>query len=773
MTDIFRRLCYVVTFCCLLLPVLARGQALVVPGVSPTGTQLPATATGAGTAVPGFPTPSSTDAHLLPITVTSVHTRFDLDHGLYKFYDNVKLESSYANIDADEMTYDEHKRRVVALGHVTITTLPDQNTFHGSLLEYDVLPPNHWRFVDVAVTFPAAFLGPPFIAPLFISGATLSGLTGKPIRVDHGHFTTCDDPKPHYELISKSIDIYPGDKIIARHNVLVVLGHRVLYLPYLFLSLRQFRSPIVPEYGVNDVEGYYARFLYQYVFSPTELGGVRLDLTTKRGVGLAVDHFYTVSQGGGELFLYGRQNLHEYAFRLDHSHQTLPGQLQANAVIDLRQDYSVTADQSTTNKQYTTSLMRNTEHTRMAFNFNRLLNEGQFGSNSTNSLLSYSSSVFAGRLESSLRFDSFGSTGSIEGTSTPAPEIWSHLLWAHPSSFATFYFQLDKRNSLGSSSSTTNTLFSGIERLPEVYFEAKAGTDKLDNIHLSFLRQVPSTFRLGWGIFSESSSGSVRTFDRIRLEWETNQLLFTHGGNQLAGSAYFYQTIYGDPDTTALFKYGVHLSDTTKITHHLTNTLRFDRDFNNGYTPFSFDTVSKLETLTDNVRLLRGRLDVTIACGRDMVYNQWQNLTLTSVVPIGQTAESSQQFSYDLNAHQWGDVVSQYSWFPGPRVTCNLGTRFGLQPRQLKQIATQVNWVVTPQWHIQWHGGYDGIYHQINYDEFLLTRDLHCWDATIMYSQSQKYVGFYMRLKAFNTPLPNFGIGRGGQALNTDLGSAM
>ena len=776
MTALFRRCLYLALLLCLPWPLLAQQPLPTTP------TPAVAPSPGVGTLGPPLPpegvppviSPLATppEEHELPLTFYYDRTLFDPVLGLYHLFGHVTMESTYATINADELTYNEVTKQVLARGSVSITTLADHNTYFGTLLLYDVLPPNHWQFIDVAVTYPASFLGPPFIAPIFINGKNVSGLTGKPIQVNRAHFTTCDDAQPHYELLSKRVDVYPGDKVIAYQNVLVVLGHRILYLPYFFLSLRQHTTPIVPEIGENTVEGYYARFLFQYVLSPTELGGVRLDLTSIRGVGIALDHFYSVPKGAGELFLYGRQGLDEYAIRLDHYHQVLPGQITATVVVDDRRDYSVTPTQSTTNTQYTTTLERDTDHTQASFNFNHYLDEGSFSSDSTTSLLSYNSSVFYGKLESSLRYDSFGSGSSVEGSAS-TPELWSHLIWSHPYSFATFFTQFDLRSALVASPTASTELFSGVQRLPEVYLEAKAGADKLDNLHLPFLRQVPSTFRVGWGIFSEVANGTITTFNRYRLEWDVNQLQFTRGPTQLTGTTYLHQYVYGDPDTTALYTYGIHLSEATKFLTNFTNTLRFDRDYNNGYTPFSFDTISKLDTVADSIHLLRGKLDCTLAGGYDYLYKQWQDLTFTSQVPLGHQFVTSQQFFYDLNQHQWGDLVSQYSWFPNNRLTINLGTRYALQTGQLDQVASQVDWVINSEWHLQWHGGYNGISNQINYNEILLTRDLHCWDATVMYSESQSSYGFYLRLKALNMPLPSYGIGRGGQVLDTDLGTSL
>ena len=83
----------------------------------------------------------------------------------------------------------------------------------------------------------------------------------------------------------------------------------------------------------------------------------------------------------------------------------------------------------------------------------------------------------------------------------------------------------------------------------------------------------------------------------------------------------------------------------------------------------------------------------------------------------------------------------------------------------MRRVSTNLSWVITPRWRLQWLGGYDAPNKKLLYNEFLVTRDLHCWDVSAYYSYQQKYFYLYFRLKALDIPLPRFGIGRGGQIL--------
>jgi hypothetical protein len=164
----------------------------------------------------------------------------------------------------------------------------DGNTYWGNVLELEV-PTRQWRFLEWSVEYPPAFLGQQFIGPVFVGGREVSGLPDR-LRARDSHVTTCDLPAPHYLLAAEEVEIIPGDRLIARNIDFIVLGHRVLRLKYFILWLRQRRTPIVPEAGWNDFEGYYLRLLYQYVFDPDNLGKVITGVTI---AGVATHGFAT------------------------------------------------------------------------------------------------------------------------------------------------------------------------------------------------------------------------------------------------------------------------------------------------------------------------------------------------------------------------------------------------------------------------------------------------------------------------------------------------
>lgn len=711
----------------------------------------------------------------VPLRISSNRQLLNPTLGIYQFFGEVTAEFEETLVRADELTYTEQTRTVVARGNVSIR-LEDGNTYWGNALEYNVgVAPPQWRFVDVTVEFPPAYIGAPVIAPVYVNSQELSGLPSG-LRATNAHVTTCDLVRPHYEVVSRRVDIYPGDKLIARDNDFYVLGRRILHVPYFFLSLQQRRTPIVPEVGRNDFEGYYSRFLYQYVLSPNQLGGIRLDLTEKRGIGLGVDHFYAVPQGNGEFFAYARKGISEYVTRVDHTQQ-LPGQIGATVRADIRQNSQFT-QQPTTITYVNSQLARRTTHTNATLGFTRQLNEGPFNSDNITSNLQYTSTVAAGTLNTTFNYSSFAQGLT---TTTSNRQLWSHLDWTRPMEFADFSLRIDKRDQLDGS-----TLFSsGVQRLPELVLtrgqQHQQGTpgDAPITPNDAWYRRIGSTYTLSWGKFNEVQTPVTRELDRYRFEWNatTQNLLPQRSATTLTGSAAFRQTMYGDQDNTAQYTYDTNLTARTRL-GHLINTSTYRRQESRGFTPFLFDIVYPYNSIVDSIQYETpgtatnpSPFRATLTSGRDLENKRWQDIALVTTTRFGSHFGMNQSVSYDVNSGAWRDLVSQYSWRPGQLVTFNLGSRYDLETSTLRRVSTELDWVISPVWRLQWLGGYDGVTKDFSYNEFLLTRDLHCWDASLYASQQQKYVGLFVRLKALNIPLPRFGIGNGGQVLNTDQGA--
>jgi hypothetical protein len=70
-------------------------------------------------------------------------------------------------------------------------------------------------------------------------------------------FTTCDRPRPHYQLTARSITLVPGQRVVARGVGVWLLGVRLLTIPRLQRSLRPGRGgeSLFPTIGYNAHDG--------------------------------------------------------------------------------------------------------------------------------------------------------------------------------------------------------------------------------------------------------------------------------------------------------------------------------------------------------------------------------------------------------------------------------------------------------------------------------------------------------------------------------------
>jgi len=106
-------------------------------------------------------------------------------------------------------------------------------------------------------------------------------------RLERGYATTCDLDEPHYRVQARHVEVYLGDKIVAKHIVLFIKNVPVLYFPYYVQSLKQRKSQVTVMAGKKSDWGYYALTSYRYHVSDKLMGDLLLDYRSKKGMGLA------------------------------------------------------------------------------------------------------------------------------------------------------------------------------------------------------------------------------------------------------------------------------------------------------------------------------------------------------------------------------------------------------------------------------------------------------------------------------------------------------
>ncbi len=113
---------------------------------------------------------------------------------------------------------------------------------------------------------------------------------------DHATFTTCENAHAGYHVEARTIDVTPGDKLVARKAVVFLGPLAILYLPFLVIPLRGIDDPrrqasFLPLIGYDQSEGYWIKLRLGFAPSNTYYGYYRVEYFTKRGLGLGYDAY--------------------------------------------------------------------------------------------------------------------------------------------------------------------------------------------------------------------------------------------------------------------------------------------------------------------------------------------------------------------------------------------------------------------------------------------------------------------------------------------------
>jgi hypothetical protein len=113
---------------------------------------------------------------------------------------------------------------------------------------------------------------------------------------DRANFTTCENPHSGYHVEARTIDVTPGDKLVARKAVVFLGPLAILYLPLLVIPLREVSDPrrqasFLPLVGYDQSEGAWIKLRIGFAPSDTYYGYYRVEYFTKRGLGLGYDAY--------------------------------------------------------------------------------------------------------------------------------------------------------------------------------------------------------------------------------------------------------------------------------------------------------------------------------------------------------------------------------------------------------------------------------------------------------------------------------------------------
>ena len=148
---------------------------------------------------------------------------------------------------------------------------------------------------------PRAILQPSFLQnrvydPIYLFGGELAGTRSGYALADNTIATTCIEPFHHYELRVRSAELVPGKQLTLRRVGVYLFGAKLITIPKIVIPLdqrpRRARTDYLPEFGQNQLEGYYGRFPYAFAVGAAAATFLRADLTQKKGLGYRVEQEY-------------------------------------------------------------------------------------------------------------------------------------------------------------------------------------------------------------------------------------------------------------------------------------------------------------------------------------------------------------------------------------------------------------------------------------------------------------------------------------------------
>lgn len=711
-----------------------------------------------------------------------------------------------AQVPAPDVVHFEHADllrvtadyRVVATGHVKATygdyvvtsgkalSDPDTNTatfeedvvlstqgiqVHGEqlILNYKT---HRWDLKTAKTTLTPEVLKGNATSPVFLSGKDVSGLESKQVTVQKGSFTTCDLKDPHYVLSAKEIDVYPERKLIAKRVTMIALGHRLFTLPILSIPLNQLsgRSNLIPQVGQTAAEGFFIKTAYNYLSTKNANGIIKLDLMTRKGFGQGIEQSFTLGKGSGNIqayHLFDRTlNADTVTGRLTDK-QTI-GNIQMTMSTDYRANSYLYAPDSKTNNT-DISLLRNVKGVSTELRIRRSFTGGLGTFDTLNSVLTHRQKLFGANTALTLDFSDFGSSTSPANNL----ELNSRLEVSRQQHRYDWQFVFAKRYDLDGSKFLGDDRFASLDRLPELTLQSD--TSRLGKT-LPF--HLPATLALSVGEYDEEPLG-VKT-DRLLFNMDTrpqqHAITSTLGLNYGLG---FQQAFYGNDAAQYVIRANTTL--TQKIGDKSDFALNYRYQEPKGASAFRFDFANTFNVLGARLDIRETeKFKLSLTSGYNFALPQlpWQDIAIRARYTPSKVFSLYTSTGYDLNRSQWRTLVNQFQLRKPGGFSLDVGTSYDIIQSQIGQARAVLATPFGRKTKINAIAGYNGFSKTFDYRAIQLTRDLHCWEATLAFVDqtdffAERGVRLNVRIKAFPI-FDQFGIGQRGQSVtDTSMGDVL
>lgn len=628
------------------------------------------------------------------------------------------------------------------------------------------LKTREWSGDGATTTISPQFAKGSLRAPVFVQGQRISGIGRQQIGLLEGDSTTCDLPHAHYHFSAGSVVVYPDDKIVLQDASMYALGKRIFKVSRFVISLKQLqRNPdLIPRVGQSVEEGFFLKTSYSFLGSRTTTGLLDLDVMTRKGIGTGIRNYWKSSASTGEAQVYhlydNNTNQNTLTGRFSHSQDI--GTLKATVSTDFRSNsYLYASDSKSMLNRFTLNRDRPGANTSLSYN------------QSISNYINRTSNVGA-TLRHSQRFGdaarlraNFDYIGFSSDQPTRARLTSDVILERNEKSFD-WHISARQFTDLSDEAFVGQTGFGGLESLPEIGIATD--TQRLRRT----LFGLPANLHFTYGQYTELPTNTElgRTYLALDTPVRKHQLSKTWS---LGAGAGFKQYVYSDNTAQYSFDTSARLTKQLGPTSALNFTYRLQKP--EGFAPLRFDYVGKYNVVNASLDMRDNqKFRMSLLTGYNFVQKDfpWQDVVLRMTVEPSKNLLFYTATSYDFNNSRWRTLINQIRIRSGKDFKLDIGTRYDTTRKKLATARVLLNTPLDKKTRLEALAGYNGFTSSFDYKAIAITRDLHCWEASLAYIDQG---GFYRNkgltlnfsIKAF--PMARaFGLGPFAQADDTSVG---
>jgi hypothetical protein len=612
------------------------------------------------------------------------------------------------------------------------------------------LDTEYWHAFNTRTRVEPSFFDQGVVEPLYLDGRTVHGQPDI-ITLRHGRGSSCDrEDKPHWCLKTDRIKVLPDVSVRFHKPTLYLYGRRLFRYPWdLRLSMRKHSNRFIPEFGENEVEGYFLKFAYLYLLNEANSGVLRLHTTQKRGIGLGVDHDFDFGTNYGSLILFAEPSQGSFSGRFSDAHQFSDG---------------FSADLSSNIQRYTgygygsTSLSNNLTFRNRSTKGNTLLGiqhslmESDYSTNrrmTVNVNQRYQPSEdYSWEVRSVMQRNAYRADEAAD------EELNSELRFRGRERSYDWEAIAKKRHDLDGSAYTGDDNSYSLDQLPELMMSTDSS--RLDDWRLLGRARVRAQLNLGRFQQQPDNTSLSRAALDISLPGHSKDIgahMSLHNSLQFRqqfsseGSAQWYANFRSQLSGQIGNSWDYRLSGYYGSPH--------------GYSPLRLGYSGRSQSVSfQAVHAVEDKRRIDISTGFDFTSDYWRDLSIRSQFMLAPSSRLELQTGYSLERSEWRPITVRWlratsDWYSA------ITSYYDLDRSKLTRATGEINWRINRFWHLDMLAGYSGYTHRLDQLEFHLLRDLHCMMASLSYNKELSEFRVNLGIKAFPSNERVFGYGSG------------